>query len=129
VNGITLGQIAEVLAWFAGGIGSITAIGVVISKVFNKALSKNLENSLQPLIDKIDHLEQKVDQLEAKHDNSDMDRLKDFLVDFMARLERGEKVDEEEVERFWENYDNYSEHGGNSYIHGKMEKLKKEGKL
>lgn len=129
MNGITLGQIAEVLAWFAGIIGSLTAICVIVSKAFNKALKKSFEIGLEPVINKIDELESKVSQLEAKHDNSDMDRLKDFLVDFMARLERGEKVDEEEVERFWENYDNYSEHGGNSYIHGKMEKLKKEGKL
>ncbi len=92
MNGITLGQIAEVLAWFAGGIGSITAIGVVISKVFNKALSKNLENSLQPLIDKIDHLEQKVDQLEAKHDNYSEHGGNSYIHGKMEKLKKEGKL-------------------------------------
>lgn len=125
MDGVTLGQVAETLAWIAGVIGSLMVVYKVISKAFGRALDKSLE----PLNTKIDNLDHKIEDLEGKHDQSDMSRTKDFLVAFLARIERGESVDEEELERFWENYDFYDAHGGNSYIHTKLEKLKKQGKL
>lgn len=125
MDGVTLGQVAEILAWIAGITGSFTVIFKVVSKAFNNAL----EGSLKPLNEKVEELGHKIEGLEKKHDNSDMGRAKDFLVGFLARIERGESVDEEELERFWENYDFYDAHGGNSYIHGKLEKMKEKGKL
>lgn len=125
MDGITIGQIGEGLLWLVG-IGGACA---TIYKFFTFALQKTLAKGLEPTNKKIDELNEKVDSLESKHDESDMSRVKDFLVEFLARVERGEPVDEEELERFWENYDFYNDHGGNSYIHGKMEKLKSQGKL
>lgn len=125
MDGITLGEIASWVGLIAGIIGGAG----VIYKVIASALSKALRRELQPINEKIDAINSKVDLLEAKHDESDMSRVKDFLVEFLARIERGEAVDEEELERFWENYDFYDKHGGNSYVHNKMEKLKSQGKL
>lgn len=125
MEGITVVQIGEFLLWAVGVGGAIATI----YKFFTIALQKTFAKGLEPTNRKIDELNKKVDLLESKHDESDMSRVKDFLVEFLARVERGEPVDEEELERFWENYDFYDEHGGNSYIHGKMEKLKAQGKL
>jgi len=122
---ITLGQIATWLGFIAGIIASITAIWKIGSEMANNAFAK----AISPISHKIDTLNKKIDDLEKKHDESDLSRVKDFLVDFLARIERGEKVDEEELERFWENYDFYHKHGGNSYIHSKLDKLQKSGKL
>lgn len=122
---LTLGQIGEWLLWIVGIGGAIAASCKFLAYFFQKAL----KTALEPTNKKIDEINHKVDLLEAKHDQSDMSRVKDFLVDFAARLERNEPVDEEELERFWENYDFYNRHGGNSYIHGKVEKLKAQGKL
>ena len=54
---------------------------------------------------------------------------KNFLVRFLADIEQGNKVDEVEIERFYEVYRDYKDLGGNSYIQHKVEKLQKEGKL
>lgn len=125
MDGVTVGQIGDILLWFVGIGGACATTYKFLTFALQKALAKGLE----PTNKKIDELNRKVDLLEAKHDESDMSRVKDFLVESLARVERGEPIDEEELERFWENYDFYDEHGGNSYIHGKMEKLKAQGKL
>lgn len=55
---------------------------------------------------------------------------KNFLVSFLKEVERGETIDDVERERFYEAYDHYTnELDLNSYIHKKVEKLEKEGKL
>lgn len=125
MEGISLGEIASWLALAAGIVTSATVLLKLGSKMANNAFKKAIE----PVSAKIDALDKKIDDLEHKHDESDMSRVKDFLVEFLARIERGEMIDEEELERFWENYDFYDEHGGNSYVHQKLEKLKKLGKL
>ena len=125
MDGITIGQIGELALWVVSVGGAVAAIYKFSTSTLQKSISKTLE----PTNQKIDELNRKIDLLETKHDESDMSRVKDFLVEFLARIERNEPIDEEELERFWENYDFYNAHGGNSYIHSKMEKLKAEGKL
>ena len=58
-----------------------------------------------------------------------MQACKNYLVSFLSDVEKDELTDEIERERFWEQYQHYTEHGGNSYIKRKVEKLKSEGKL
>jgi hypothetical protein len=58
-----------------------------------------------------------------------MDNAKNYIVPFLARVERGEPVDNIEVERFHEEYKYYRDHDGNSYIKSRVEKLQKDGKL
>lgn len=57
------------------------------------------------------------------------DNCKNFLVTCISKVEDGGKLSETEKERFWENYDIYTELGGNSYIHSATVKLNKAGKL
>lgn len=58
-----------------------------------------------------------------------LDNAKNYLVPFLSKVERGEPVDEIELERFHEEYTFYVDHGGNSYIKSRVDKLKQAGKL
>ena len=97
---ITLGQIASWAAFVVALVGSVAAI--------IKGVQKVVEKLLLPL---------------------SLDNAKNYLVPFLSKVERGEPVDEIELERFHEEYQFYTEHGGNSYIRSRVEKLKKTGKL
>ena len=59
----------------------------------------------------------------------DLENCKNYLVTFLAAVERGQEHDEIELERFHEQLGHYQQIGGNSYIKSKVEKLQKEGKL
>lgn len=97
---ITLGDIARWAAFVVALGGSIAAI--------IKGVKNAVEKLLEPL---------------------SLDNAKNYLVPFLSKVERGEPVDEIELERFHEEYTFYTNHGGNSYIKSRVAKLQKEGKL
>lgn len=97
---ITLGDIARWAAFIVALGGSAAAI--------IKGVQKVVEKLLLPL---------------------SLDNAKNYIVPFLARVERGEAVSEIEVERFHEQYAFYTTHGGNSYIKRWADKLQNEGKL
>lgn len=97
---ITLG---DLYSWATFVIGLVGSIVTIIAGV-KKAVGKLLESLA-------------------------MDNAKNYIVPFLARMERGEPVDSIEVERFHEEYKYYRDHNGNSYIKSRVEKLQKGGKL
>ena len=97
---ITLGDIATWAAFIVALGGSVAAIIRGVKKV--------VEKLLLPL---------------------SLDNAKNYLVPFLSKVERGEPVDEIELERFHEEFTFYTSHGGNSYIKSRVNKLQKEGKL
>jgi len=113
---ITIGQIFEIGAWLIGAGATIGGL----CKMFNKGLSI----ALKPLNDKMDAIAEDNRRIE-------LEAHKNFLVRFLADVEQGQPIDEIELERFYEVYGRYTspELRGNSYIHDKVEKLKKAGKL
>lgn len=100
IETITLGDLARWVAFAVGLCGSIAAIIAGVKKAVGKLL--------EPLA---------------------MDNAKNYIVPFLARVERGEPVDSIELERFHEELTYYTDHGGNSYIKDRVKKLQKEGKL
>lgn len=118
MEGWTVGQILGALTAIAGGL---TAIGV-ISKKAGGAITRWLQVQLKPI-------NEKLSELSIQTTENDKNRAIDFIVRFLADVEQGATIDEEEKKRFWENYDLYTSLGGNSYVHSKVEKLKKEGKI
>jgi hypothetical protein len=55
---------------------------------------------------------------------------KNFLVRCLADFEKGNKLSDVEIERFWEQYHHYTEElKENTYIKEWTERLKKEGKI
>lgn len=97
---ISLGDLARWAAFVVALGGSIAAIIRGVQKV--------VEKLLEPL---------------------SLDNAKNYLVPFLSKVERGEPVDEIELERFHEEYTFYIEHGGNSYVKSRVDKLKQAGKL
>ena len=97
---ITLGDLATWAAFLAAFGGSVMAI--------IRGVKKAVSSLLEPLA---------------------MDNAKNYIVPFLSRVERGEPVDNIEVERFHEEYKYYRDHDGNSYIKSRVEKLTKDGKL
>lgn len=118
MESITIGQIFEWAIWLVGGVGAITAICKAISNGFHKALKSEL-----------DPINEKLNKLERKHDLSDREHAKNYIVRFLADVEQGEPIDQDELHCFWDNYGLYKDMGGNSYVHDKVEKLKTQGKL
>lgn len=118
MENITLGQIAIVLAFIAALIVSIKTIGSTVSK----AVKKGLETEMKPINDKLDKLDTKID-------NVDLNATKNFLVARLDEIEQGKPLQGIEEERFWEQYEHYQAKGGNSYIAHKIEQLQEQGKL
>lgn len=101
---ITLGQIANTLAFIVALVGSMSALLIGIKKIFSK--------QLEPINTTIKHL--------------DINQCKNYLVRFLADVENKEKLDSVEIERAYEVYDHYTKDlNGNSYIHDKWERLMK----
>lgn len=115
---ITLGDFAAFLAFLAGLGGSIATIVHFIKKALS-GLFKEQTEEINKRLDKQEKAIQKVD----------CERAKDFLVSYLSKLESGGTTDEIETQRFWEVFQHYTDHGGNSYIKQKVEKLKTAGKL
>lgn len=125
---MTLGQIGSVLVWLAG---IISASGV-ISAFVTKKMKGLFKDEMAGTNNRIDSLNNRINDL-------DVDNTKNFLVEFLAKFDCvGDScpvITDEELQRFYEVYDHYTkpkEDGGlglNTYIHEKVERLKKQGKL
>jgi hypothetical protein len=118
MENVTLGQIALGITFLVTLISGIAFL--------HKTLKKFLSESLG---DQFFEINVKIDSLQETIDGVDMNHTKNFLVRVLSDIEQGNKIDEVEKERFSEQFDHYCEHGGNSYIRAKVEKLRQEGKL
>lgn len=118
MENITMAQVSH----FIIGLSSLLTAGGVLVKYAMAGVKKQLE-PFNKRIDEIVEVNKKSFQaLQLQTD-------KNYLVRFLADVEKGEYVDVTEKEHFWFTYDNYHQLGGNSYIEHKVDKLKKEGKL
>ena len=103
---ITLGQIRDVVLFIvalAGGIGGLYAL-----------LMKGIKKLLQPINDELTH--------------EKMSRLKSDLTTLMCLAENG-VISNEQKMLAHEEYDEYVQNKGNSWVHDKFESLHKEGKI
>lgn len=118
MENITIGQISVTIAFIVALIGGCKYIVTDISKIMDKAL--------KPTNDKIDKLEVK---LTDRIKDTDLNSTKNFLVAKLQEVKAGQQLDDITTQRFWEQYQHYTNLGGNSYIMNEVDKLKKEGKL
>lgn len=103
---ITLGEVLSVIVFIGAFIGGF--------KTIKETLVKTIDKTLKPINNKIDNLE--------------LSSIKTDLVNFMALAEQ-KQVSHEQITNAYDLFDRYHKLGGNSYIHDKWEKLKKEGKI
>jgi len=119
MQSITLGEISNVLIFIAG----ILTAGGTIAGFMSKRFGKIMKDELKPLNDKVDNLSGHVLQV-------DIDNTKNYLQQAISAIDAGEKLDGAARERFYENYDHYTnELNLNSWVHKEVERLEKEGKL
>lgn len=99
-----MNNIANTIILVASLITAVTTIIISMQKI--------LKRMFEPVNKKIDRL--------------DLSQARNYLVDFLADIENGEKKDECQIERAYELYDHYTKDlHGNSYIHAKWEKVMK----
>ena len=104
---ITLSQLGTFLTFLVGFISAL----VYLSKILKKALEK----ALKPINEHMVSL--------------DIGQCKNFLVRFLADVEKGKELDEVEVERAYEIYDHYTNDlKQNSYIHKRWKELMEKEK-
>ena len=117
MENITLGEIAKTLAFVVGIIGSI----LYLKKGTIKGLSKVINEELNPI-------KKEIKEIKEETTKNNLSSIKTDLINLMELADR-QIISIEQKMRAYELYDYYSQHGGNSYVHDKWEKLKKEGKL
>lgn len=119
MQSITLGDISNVLIFIAG----ILTAGGAIAGFMSKRFGRMMKEELKPLNDKVDRVAEQVRQV-------DIDNTKNYLQQAISAIDAGEKLDGAARERFYENYDHYTnELNLNSWVHKEVERLEKEGKL
>ncbi len=119
MEGITLGEISNVLVFIAG----ILTAGGTIAGFMSKRFGKMMKEELKPLNDKIDDLAEQVNQV-------DVDNTKNYLQQTISAIKDGAVLDTAAKERFYENYDHYTNDLNlNSWVHSEVDELKKAGKL
>ena len=97
-------DLIKIIGLLAGLIGSVTTICVFIKKAINKGF--------EPIYTKIDKL--------------DKNQCMNYLIAYLADLDKGIAKDEAETKRAYEVYDHYvKDLQGNSYIHDKWIRLMK----
>lgn len=117
MENITLGQIAKSLAFIVALIGSV----VYLKKGTIKGLSKVIDSQLEPI-------KTEIKELKEETSKNNLSSIKTDLINLMELADKMTISAEQKI-RSYELYDYYCQHGGNSYVHDKWEKLKKEGKL
>ena len=129
ITDVTIGTFASNLALIVSIIGGFAFLYAKLKAVIESVIKE----LLAPVTKKIDDLSGRVDGLETSIDNSlevaAMESCKNYLVACLGELEKGDELSEAEKERFGEQYDYYLKHGGNSYIRGKADYFKAQGKL
>ena len=125
LENVTVGEIMVCLTVVVGAITVVTKVKKAFEG-FKKTINGWVADELKPQFIKIN---ERLDNLEKRNERQDIENVKNYLVLFMADLERNEKPDEVEILRFEEQYEYYVKKGGNSYIKKKYNKLKEENKL
>lgn len=111
MENLTLGQISAAVLFLTALVGGI----ILMVKWIRSVIVNVMKAELEPM----------QRQLAAV----DLENCKNYLVMYLASVDRGESKDAIEEERFYEELEHYYKIGGNSYIKTKVEQLKAAGKL
>ena len=119
VQNITLEEVSAGILFIVALIGGV------------KYLKKELVNFLNNLLDsKFKTTNSKIDDVASALRTLDIQTTRNFLVRYLADVERGQYVYDTEKEQFWKEYDHYiKELKENSFIKKWVERLEDEGKL
>ena len=114
----TLGYIAEGVVFLAGFLGALGVLNSTLKKWLSKVMSEQTKAISDQMNQMLVHL-----------DNIDKETTKNYLVQFISEVKRGEMINETERQRFYEEYEHYIDLKGNTYIMTEIEALKKKGMI
>lgn len=119
IQSLTLEQISIAVIFIGGLIGGV------------KYLKNAIEEFLRKLLeDQFKEVNKKLDDMDSSIKKLDVQTSKNFLIRYLADIERGENIYESEKQRFWDEYKHYRDDlKENAYITEWVDRLKKEGKL
>lgn len=117
MENISIGQLAKDLAFLVGLISSV----VYLKKGTIKGIASVIDERLDPI-------KKEVENLKEETSKNNLSSIKTDLINLMELADKKE-ISSEQKMRSYELYDFYCTHGGNSYVHDKWERLKKEGKI
>ena len=119
VKSITLLDISVIVLFVVGLIRGVQEL----KKSIKEFLEKLLADQFKGVNDKLTDMQSSINVL-------DKQACKNFLVRYLADIERGDMIYDPEKQRFWEEYDHYiKDLGENSFIKEWVARLKEEGKL
>ena len=117
MENLTMGEIAKALTFLVGLISSV----VYLKKGTVKSITNVIDERLDPI-------KKEVENIKEETSKNNLSSIKTDLINFMELADK-EEISPEQKMRSYELYDFYCTHGGNSYVHDKWERLKKEGKI
>lgn len=119
VKNITLLDISVIVLFVVGLIRGV------------QELKKSIKEFLEKLLaDQFKEVNNKLNDMQSSITVLDKQACKNFLVRYLADIERGNIIYDSERQRFWEEYDHYiKDLGENSFIKEWVARLKEEGKL
>lgn len=117
MENLTLGEIVKALTFIVTLLGSI----IYLKKATISGITTVIDEKLEPI-------KKEVYDLKKETSKNNLQSIKTDLINLMELADKG-TISPEQKLRAYELYDYYCTHGGNSYVHDKWEKLKKEGKI
>ena len=119
VKNVTLLDISVIVLFIVGLIRGV------------QELKKSIKEFLEKLLaDQFKEVNNKLNDMQSSINVLDKQACKNFLVRYLADIERGNIIYDSERQRFWEEYDHYiKDLGENSFIKEWVARLKEEGKL
>lgn len=118
MGAITLQDIATALAFLVALGGSIVAIVKAIKSILKKLFDEQTNG-----------INERLDKVNKRLDKLDMDNCQNYIVQSLSAAEKGIILTTEEKMRLAEEFEHYTQLGGNSYIKEWHERLKTGGKI
>lgn len=126
MESITLETVGGIIAFLVAFISGISFLLTNIKKFIADTMKDQMNDINQKMDTQTNNVNQKFADLNVKLDKVDVESCKNFLVTFLSNVEKNGWADEVEKERFWEEFEYYQNHGGNSYIKRKVDELKEK---
>jgi len=119
IQDLTLEQLSVIIVFILGLIVGIRQL----KKEIKDAIAKSLKDEFDKVTGKLEDLQESIAGI-------DVQVTKNFLVRYLADVEREDVIFDAEKQRFWEEYDHYIDDlGENSFIKEWVKELEKSGKL
>ena len=119
IQDLTLEQVSVIIVFILGLIVGIRQL----KKEIKDAIAESLKDEFDKVTGKLEDLQESINDI-------DVQVTKNFLVRYLADVEREDVIFDAEKQRFWEEYDHYIDDlGENSFIKEWVKDLQKSGKL